>query len=236
MSDEFQMQQLQPDTTQDKAMREGVYQGIRNSLIRGRFAPGEKLVLRQLAGEFGVSLTPVREALHRLVTEGILTQEHSRSVRVPVLSNARVLELRDIRVALEGLAAERAAMAADAAELKELERLARAVDVARKSGDVAADAQKVAEFQVALYGMSKMPVLVRHIEMLWLQTGPYIPLLHPDYIHRMQQIRPGWRYALCEAIKERNGAKARQFIETDISEALSYLATLLSAAALIKRA
>lgn len=227
------MRNTSAEETQEKAMRDAVYDSIRNSLVRGRFAPGEKLVLRQLALEFGVSLTPVREALHRLIAEGVLTQEHSRSVRVPVLSQERTLELRDIRVVLEGLAAERAAKRASAAEIKQLERLAKEVDAARKTGDIALDTQKVAEFQFTLYAASGMPVLLRQIEMLWLQTGPYIRLLHPDFITRVQVVRPTWRYDMCDALRSRDAAKARTLIEADIFEALTYLSGLIGAATLL---
>jgi len=220
----------------DKAMRGGVYAGIRASLVRGRFAPGEKLVLRQLAKEFKVSLTPVREALHTLIAEGVLTQEHSRSVRVPMLTQERVLELRDIRVLLEGLAVERGAARATASEITKLERLAKEVEAARKAGNIELDSQKIAEFAFALYSTSRMPVLMRQIEMLWLQTGPYIRLLHPDFIARVQQIRPHWRREMCEALRKHDGAKARALIQVDIQEALTYLASLLGAAALMRMA
>jgi DNA-binding GntR family transcriptional regulator len=219
-----------------KAMRGGVYSGIRASLVRGRYGPGEKLVLRQLAEEYKVSLTPVREALHRLIAEGVLTQEHSRSVRVPVLSRDRVLELRDIRVLLEGLAVERGAARATSAEVAKLERLAREVEAARKAGNIALDTQKVAEFAFSLYATCHMPVLLRQIEMLWLQTGPYIRLLHPEFIAHVRQVRPRWRYEMCEALRKRNALKARKLIEVDVGEALTYLSTLIGAAALMRAA
>lgn len=217
-------------------MRGEVYAGIRASLVQGRFAPGEKLVLRQLAKDFGVSLTPVREALHRLIAEGVLTQEHSRSVRVPVLSQQRVLELRDIRVLLEGLAVERGAARATIPEVARLERLAKEVEAARKAGNVALDVQKIAEFSLALYATCQMPVLLRQIEMLWLQTGPYIRLLYPDFISRMQKVRPRWRYDMCEALRRHDSATARKLIEVDVFEALTYLSSLLGAAALMRSA
>lgn len=221
---------------EDKAMRGEVYTGIRTALVQGRFAPGEKLVLRQLAAQFGVSLTPVREALHRLIAEGVLTQEHSRSVRVPVLSSERVLELRDIRVLLESLAVERGAERATATEVNRLERVTKELDAARKVGNVALDTQKVAEFAFTLYGMCKMPVLLRQIEMLWLQTGPYIRLLHPHYIAHIQQIRPRWRYEMCDALRKHDVARARALIYADVYESLSYLASILGAAAMVRAA
>jgi DNA-binding GntR family transcriptional regulator len=228
------MTNTQEDAPQDKAMREDVYTGIRTSLARGRFAPGEKLVLRQLAKEFEVSLTPVREALHRLIAEGVLSQEHSRSVRVPVLSAEKILELRDIRMLLECHAVEKAAERISLAEIKKLERLTKEIYAARAVGDAAVDAQKVIEFQFILYRASRMPVLLRHIEMLWLQTGPYIRLLYPAFVKHVQEVRPRWRYDMCEALRNHDSARARKIIEPDIYEALSYLSSLVGAASLIR--
>jgi len=230
------MPKTAPWTPTDKAMRGGVYAGIKMALVQGRFAPGEKLVLRQLAEEFGVSLTPVREALHRLIAEGVLTQEHSRSVRVPVLTAERVLELRDIRVLLEALAVERGAARATAAEISRLQKVTKELDAARKVGNVAVDTQKVAEFAFLLYATCRMPVLLRQIEMLWLQTGPYIRLLHPDYIARIRQTRPRWRQEMCDALAKRDAPHARNLIEADVFDSLTYLASLLGAAALVRAA
>ncbi|WP_211231733.1 GntR family transcriptional regulator [Ottowia thiooxydans] len=212
-------------------MRDVVYSGIRTSLLSGLFAPGEKLILRQLANDFQVSLTPVREALHRLVIEGVLVQEHSRSVTVPLLSREKIFELLDIRKALEGLAAERAAERITAEEIDHLETIARMVDTARSADDVLTDSKRVAEFQFKLYAASGLPTLLRHIEMLWLQTGPYLRLLHPEYIAKIQQDRPQWRYELCNALRSRDKSSARHIIERDVSEALTYIAMLVKAAA-----
>lgn len=225
---------MQASSSKDTAARSDVYEGIRTSLARGHFSPGEKLVLRQLAEQYGVSLTPVREALYRLVVEGVLAHENGRSVRVPVLSRQRVLELRDMRLALEVLAVERGAQAASSAEIAKLEKLAKAVEVARQAGDVVRDNEKVAEFQFTLYACSQMPVLLRHIEMLWLQTGPYMRLLHPHFISYVQRVRPSWRREICLAFRDRDSAKARALIEVDVSESLTHLAEILGASEMLK--
>ena len=215
-------------------MRDDVYSGIRSSLMRGHFAPGEKLVLRQLAEQFNVSLTPVREALHRLIAEGILTQEHSRSVRVPVLTRDKILELRDVRMPLECLAVERAAQHITPEEVARLDGLTEEILAARRVGNVVLDSQKVAEFQFAMYRACRMPVLLRHIEMLWLQTGPYIRLLYPGFVQHVQAVRPQWRYQMCDALRKHDGATARKLIEPDVHEALTYLSTLIDAAKMIR--
>src|SRR5688572_3725910 len=89
-------------------LRDQVYASIRNSLMMGHYVPGQKLVIRDLAEAYGTSLTPVRECLRRLVAEGVLEGEAKRSVRVPRMTSAKVRELRDIRLAVEGLAVMRA--------------------------------------------------------------------------------------------------------------------------------
>lgn len=220
--------------TQDKAMREDVYFGIRSSLMRGQFAPGEKLVLRQLAQQFNVSLTPVREALHRLIAEGILTQEHSRSVRVPILTRDKILELRDVRLPLECLAVERAAVNITPQEVATLDRLTEEIFAARRAGNVVLDSEKVAEFQFVMYRACRMPVLLRHIEMLWLQTGPYLRLLYPSFVKFVQDTRPQWRHEMCDALRNHDVANARRLIEPDVYDALTYLSTLMDAAKMIR--
>src|SRR6478752_9373376 len=96
----------------DTSLRQQVYDSLREALTTGRFAPGQKVTFRYVAGVLGVSLTPVREALRRLVAEGAFEMNPNRSVRVPLMTRDKVLELRDIRMELEGLATGKAALVA----------------------------------------------------------------------------------------------------------------------------
>jgi DNA-binding transcriptional MocR family regulator len=83
----------------DLSLRDKVYESLREALTAGRFLPGQKLTFRFVAGTLGVSLTPVREAIRRLAAEGAFEMQPNRSVRLPLLTRDRVLELRDIRMA-----------------------------------------------------------------------------------------------------------------------------------------
>jgi DNA-binding GntR family transcriptional regulator len=78
-------------------------------LVSGVLSPGEKLSLRTIADRLGVSITPVRAAVARLITDHALEVLPKRAVRVPVLSLAQFRELTAIRLAIEGFAVERAA-------------------------------------------------------------------------------------------------------------------------------
>ena len=135
----------------DTSLRQQVYNSLREALTSGRFAPGQKVTFRYVAGELGVSLTPVREALRRLVAEGAFEMNPNRSVRVPLMTRDKVIELRDIRMELEGLASGKAALAATRNQIAGIRRAAREIIVARYRGDSATDRQKVREFHFAVY-------------------------------------------------------------------------------------
>ena len=188
----------------------------------GRFAPGQKVTFRYVAGELGVSLTPVREALRRLVAEGAFEMNPNRSVRVPLMTRDKVLELRDIRMELEGLAAAKAAVAATRTQIAAIRHAAREILVARNRGDGATDRQKVREFHFAVYAAADQPTLLRLIEGLWLQTGPYMNLLYPDFISSSRG--PAGRQRLIEALQDGDAAIARREMENDIRRALTYVA------------
>lgn len=220
-------------TEDDGILRDQVYANIRNALMMGHYVAGQKLVIRQLADSYGTSLTPVRECLRRLVAEGVLDGQANRSVRVPRMTGGKIRELRDIRLAVEGLAVTRAAERIAPDEVARLRIIASEITVARDRGDVAADVAKLGEFQFGVYRASEMPHLVRIIESLWLQTGPYLKLLYPKFIETVTVRRGDWRNRLCAALEAHDPDAARHEIEADVGESLEYLITLVDAADII---
>ena len=96
------------------------YQAIRVSLQNGELQPGQRLILRPLASKLGLSATPVREALLRLVSEQALGLDERNSVLVPMLGGEDLDELEELRTDLEGRAAAVAATRASAADIATL--------------------------------------------------------------------------------------------------------------------
>ena len=213
-----------PTSPADTSLRGRVYASLREALTAGRFVPGQKLTFRFVANALSVSLTPVREALRRLVAEGALEMQPNRSVRVPLMTKAKVLELRDIRIAVEGLAAGKAALLADKKQVAELRRITQELAAVRARGDNVTDRLKVRQFHFALYAIARQPTLLRVIEGLWLQTGPYMNLLYPDYIASPRG--PAARLRIIRALQSHDAVAARREIENDIRHALSYVADL----------
>src|SRR5262249_20122319 len=140
--------------------------------MSGEFMPGQKITIRSLAMSTGTGLTPVRDALNRLVAENVLEGSANRSVIVPTLTGSEIRELRDIRILNETYAAKVAAARIQKHQVRALRDIADRLNVARSNGNVDLDVRTIYEFQFFLYNISEMPLLLRIIETLWLKSGP----------------------------------------------------------------
>lgn len=103
-------------TTDDEDL--DLHQRILNAIDAGEYPPGGRLLETELADRFGVSRTPVREALRRLETQGVVTHEPRKGAVVATLDYAQLGELYAVREVMEGLAARLAARHASAAEIQ----------------------------------------------------------------------------------------------------------------------
>lgn len=100
------------------------YLAIRDGIISGAYAPGSHLTAQGLASASGLSRTPVREAMRRLHAEGLITFIPHRGAFVAHLDERDIHKIYDLRVVLEGYAAETAAREATGEQIASLEALA----------------------------------------------------------------------------------------------------------------
>ena len=151
---------------------------LRSQLITGMLAPGDKVSLRTLAVQLGVSMQPVRDAVARLVAERALEVTPKRSVQVPMMSLPQFRELTAIRLGVEGFAAEQAARERGGAQRAALQRFEAAFrrESTRRAPDVDAAIVANANLHFAVYRAAGMPALVAIIEGLWLRIGPVLNL------------------------------------------------------------
>lgn len=91
------------------------YEAIRLDIMEGRFAPGEKLQFDALRERYGIGISPIREALSRLHSEGWVAREEQRGFRVAEISKSELLDVVKTRVMIEGLAVAEAIASQDAA-------------------------------------------------------------------------------------------------------------------------
>lgn len=99
------------------------YDELRRMLLHGEIAPGAQLVNRKLADEIGISMTPVREAINKLTSDGLVEQVPGSGAFARAVSPTELAQLFEIREALEPLAAAHAARHASAGEIAELRAL-----------------------------------------------------------------------------------------------------------------
>lgn len=205
---------------------ERVYAALRELLIAGELAPGEKLSLRSVAEMLGTSMMPVREAVARLVADDALEVTPSRAVRVPLMTVPKFRELTVVRIAVEGFAAEQAALHRDERDLAAMRRFdegfRREAKSARPNATKAVRVNKDLHF--AVYGAARLPALVAIIEGLWLKIGPVINL---DIKLSSGRLATGGAEAhharLVAAIERRDGDEARAALVADIRGAAAFI-------------
>jgi len=106
-----------------KPLREVIFDTLREAIIMGELKPGERLMEVQLAEKMGVSRTPVREAIRKLELEGFVTMVPRRGVQVASLSVKDIIDVLEIRAALDSLATALAAERITNEELKDLKHV-----------------------------------------------------------------------------------------------------------------
>lgn len=141
-----------------------VSEALRRDIRDGRYGPGDRITELEVAERLGVSRTPVREALRRLESEGLLVSLPWRGVVVAELDRAQLLELYAMREVLEGTAARFAAQHADAAEIDLMRDL---LDQERKAGDDGASAAQInRDLHEAIHGAARNRYLLSTLSAL----------------------------------------------------------------------
>lgn len=195
------------------------YKELRRGLMTGRFLPGLKLNIRDLAAAMNISPTPVREALVQLAAEGALTQVAGRSFRVVLLTPDDYVELRDLRLNLEGVGAAEAASKIEEPAIRHLEQVHDNLVKAKAALDFKSALMWNQEFHLRVCAEARLPRLLRIVEGLWLQMGPLLNMLYarrempragpPETLHSHAR--------MIEAFRSRNPEAARAAMQADIA-------------------
>ena len=166
------------DIFPDEGLNVAVYAELRRRLVTGRMHPGHELSTRGLAGELGVSQTPVRDALSRLAADGAVAIRSKRRVQVPAMTTERFEDLLRCRLLLEPEAAERALPYIDASRLQQLRDIDAALDRAISAGDGESYMHNNHAFHFTLYSAQPGRTMTQLIETLWLQFGPFMRVVY----------------------------------------------------------
>jgi DNA-binding GntR family transcriptional regulator len=207
---QFGLRRIERETVQER-----VYAILRDKLMRGGFAPGQKLKIAELAGALGTSAMPVRDALNRLAAERAVESLPNRGVRVPALSKDSLQDLKETRFAVEGLAVERAAVNMGGETLATLRRLIAAQSATDAKHVAESSAEQNRAFHFTIYRQSNSAVLLPIIESLWLQCGPYLRIASEMFDGRDGR-GIDFHLEIVEALARGDGKAARHALQSDI--------------------
>src|SRR4030043_247299 len=146
-----------------KSLREEVYESLRKSILHGKMKPGQHLIEEQLADHVGISRTPVREALHKLERDELVTRLPKGGFAVREFTKEDVEEIFGIRSALESYAAYLATLHISPDKISILEKKIDELERVLDSGDDEKIVQLHTDFHEILYKSCKSKKLIEMV-------------------------------------------------------------------------
>ncbi len=209
-----------------ETLHERVYMQLRRSLITGMFDAGDVLRIVDLADRLQTSTMPVREALGRLVSEQALEALPNRSVRVPLITRARLDDLARARLLIEGQMVALALPHLTDEDFAILKQINVDCDDAfeRHGKDIGQVTSELNQrFHFHIYRAAGSAVLIPIVESLWLQSGAIIrraALIH-DAHGGLAATDHHW--ALIDALERRDLDAALQSLANDIGRSFDLI-------------
>ncbi len=188
--------------------QEVVYSKLREMILSSKLQPGEWLRQEQLASLFGVSRTPVREALRMLSQEHLVEFVPNYGVRVVPLSWEEFEELYAMRIGLEGLAARLAAERATPSDVDELQQLLAAIATLAEDEDLWTYLRQEWHFRLRCYAITGREQLIRRIRNLREHAERYLRLAY--HVEGKMQESLEFHRQLLKTIAAHDGAAAEQ--------------------------
>lgn len=205
-------------------MHEQVYQKLRAQILFGEMAPGQPVTIQGLTDSLGAGMTPVREAIRRLISDGALVFQGNRRVSVPVLSAGDLEELIFVRKSIESELTRRAARHATPALIAELEAIDTALDSAITAGDVTGYLQHNYRFHSVLYAQAQAPVMTDLSDRMWLRFGPSLRVVCGRF---GTQNLPDRHKELLEALRASDVEAAAEAMAQDVVQGMQMVDAVL---------
>lgn len=216
-----------------ESLAESAFRALRDAILAGTLQPGEWLRQESLADELDVSQTTVRDALNRLIGEGLAVRIPYRGVRVVALSPEDLQDIYAMRALLEGLAAEAAAERITDDELEEMRALLPDTVVGADPESVTRARDANREFHTIFIEASRRRFLIRILHRIWDWIDPLMLYSRTAETDIGEETRLKWgqrdRYQhtrLLEALEAGDAGRARRVATEAVEEAWENLSTL----------
>lgn len=204
-----------------------VYEAVSQQIAAGMLRPGERIVVEHLAEQLGVSPTPVREALSRLVRDGVVVELPGSKLQLIDLTPTYIAEVFQVRAALEGLAAELATPRAAREILDSLRQRLAVIGMSIAAGNTAAYTQSDADLHAFIAQTAGNQLLIHNLQSLQLHINlirAFAQRHNGDHLRRSHDEH----LAILAAFAQRDPAAARQAVERHIRESAARIAQLIT--------
>ena len=204
-----------------KPLRDVVFERLRKAIVEGALKPGQRLMEVQLAEQLGVSRTPVREAIRKLELEGLVIMLPRKGAYVADMSIKDVIDLLEVRSALEGLAASLAAERMMPENIEKLKSISNELKENVENSNLAETLKKDVEFHQCIFEASGNNKLVQMINSLWEQVYRFREGYMSDYNAALEIIKEHEK--LIGAIENGESDKASKYAREHIEKAEQYM-------------
>ncbi len=194
-----------------------IYRRLRDLVLFGDLAPGQPVTIQGLTDRLGAGMTPVREAIRRLISEGALEFQGNRRVCVPLLTADNISELILARQWLDPHLSLLATQRATPRDLDDLEEMDATLDEAIRRGDLRGYLELNYRFHKRLYDLAEAPILADLADGLWLRFGPSLRVV----CGRLgTQNLPDKHKDLLAAMRARDSEAAARAIREDVIQGM----------------
>lgn len=209
---------VDPAAPMDPVRPASVVDAIRDAITSGDFAPNQRLVEAELSEQFGASRASVRNALLHLASEGLVERIQNRGARVRAVSLEEAIEITEVRMALEGLCAAKAAERVTEEDKRELRAIGDHMREAVSAGDLLGYSELNRQLHAKIRTVSGQHTACNVLERLRLQN------VHLQFRLAMHPGRPNVSLpqhleiieALCDGDPEAAEAAARKHLRSVI--------------------
>lgn len=201
-----------------------VYEKLRLMILFGDLAPGQAVTIQGLVESMEAGMTPVREALRRLMAEGALIHQGNRRVSVPILTPNCLTELGFMRKTLEPELTRRATDRLSQTALHALAECDGALNQAISQGDIGSYLKQNYRFHAMIYAAAEAPIMATTVDGLWLRFGPSLRVVCGRF---GTSNLPDKHRELLDAFASGDAEAAAQAMHEDVTQGVDQVVTAL---------
>lgn len=189
-------------TAQNESLSDPVYEYLCNAILTMEIKPGERIPEASIAERFGVSRTPIREAMRRLENEGLIRRYPNRFAEVVTFSAADIANLGVVRLSLDITAVKLAVFYGSNADFLRLREIAEECHATAEAGERSKRIKLDSKFHLEISRISQNPIIEKYQSQILLQIELIQAARYKDSIDAIELTKP--HFAIVDAMMKRD--------------------------------